>query len=250
MQGAAVVLIVLADRQGVTPYGLGMRSTAWRLTSFVLVFKRKVSRAVTRARQPAGEEVDPQVWIPFPFKAALTVHFYLISPGRKRKFPVGSGCEGKTIWSWFALGYAPLPSNPRWWLEGKQLGISRLTKAYIKHQRGESPNHFWFAFGMQARTDGRGYLSDKNWTLRCAGTGERLKGRSAFCSSLPYWRWHCHHTNTENSLSVAASIKNPASLASTSKEKMEGCWPNVPVFQRSLERRGKYSIRDEQPLIR
>lgn len=80
-------------------------------------FQKKGVMGSNSERQPAGEEVDPQVWIPFPFKAALTVHFYLISPGRKRKFPVGSGCEGKTIWSWLALGYAPLPSNPRLWSE-------------------------------------------------------------------------------------------------------------------------------------
>lgn len=80
-------------------------------------FQKKGVMGSNSERQPAGEEVDPQVWIPFPFKAALTVHFYLISPGRKRKFPVGSGCEGKTVWSWFALGYAPLPSNPRPWPE-------------------------------------------------------------------------------------------------------------------------------------
>lgn len=80
-------------------------------------FQKKGVMGSNSERQPAGEEVDPQVWIPFPFKAALTVHFYLISPGRKRKFPVGSGCEGKTIWSWFALGYTPLPSNPRLWPE-------------------------------------------------------------------------------------------------------------------------------------
>lgn len=39
--------------------------------------------------------------------------FYLISPGRKEKFPVGSGWEGRTIWSQFSLGSEPFPSNPK-----------------------------------------------------------------------------------------------------------------------------------------
>lgn len=122
-------------------------------------FQKKGVMGSNSERQPAGEEVDPQVWIPFPFKAALTVHFYLISPGRKRKFPVGSRCEGKTIWSWFALEYAPLPSNPRWWSEWKQLGINHLTKVSIKHRRGKSPNRpTWLTFGQkQDFTRGRGW---------------------------------------------------------------------------------------------
>ena len=57
-------------------------------------FQKKGVKGSNSERQPAGEQVDPQVWIPFPFKAALTTHLYLISPGRKRKFPVGSGREG------------------------------------------------------------------------------------------------------------------------------------------------------------
>lgn len=136
-------------RQSVTPYGLGMRSTAWWLTSFVLVFQKKGVMGSNSERQPAGEEVGQQVWIPFPFKASLTVHFYLISPGRKKKFPVGSGCEGNTIWSWFALGYAPLPSNPKLWSQR----INNLNLAYIKRRRGESPNHLQFGFGLNTELD-------------------------------------------------------------------------------------------------
>lgn len=129
--------------------------TVWWLISFAQVFKRKVSWTVIRRGSPAGEERDPQVWIPFPFKAALTIHLYLTSPGRKSKFPVGSGREGNTTGSGVALGHAPLPSNPRWWPEWKQLGMYYLTEASIQ-QQGGSPNHCWSGLGTQARTDQRG----------------------------------------------------------------------------------------------
>lgn len=135
-------------------------------------------------RQPSRGESDPQVWIPFPFKAALTIHFYLISPGRKRKFPVGSGREGNTTGSGVALGHAPRPSNPRWWPEWKQLGMYYLTEASIQ-QQGGSPNHCWFGFGMQAQRTNAANSRTKTG-LDCAGmTGERMPGSWAFCSCSP-----------------------------------------------------------------
>lgn len=113
---------------------------AWWLNKLYTGFQKKGVMDSNSERQPAGEEIDPQVWIPFPFKAALTVHFYLISPGRKRKFPVGSGCEGKTIWSWVALGYAPLPSNPRWWPEWTGEGDPQTTVDLALERRPKLSN--------------------------------------------------------------------------------------------------------------
>lgn len=57
-----------ADRQRVIPHGLGMRSTAWRLTSFVLVFKRKVSWAVIRRGSQQGRRQIPKCEFLFPSK--------------------------------------------------------------------------------------------------------------------------------------------------------------------------------------
>lgn len=51
---------------------------------FCIGFQKKGVMGSNSESQPAGEEADQQVWIPFPFKEALTVHFYLISPRRKK----------------------------------------------------------------------------------------------------------------------------------------------------------------------
>lgn len=127
-------------------------------------------------RQPAGEEADPHVWIPFLFKAALTVHFYLISPGRQRKVPVGSGCEGKTTWPWFALGSAPSLPSP-----GERVRSQASAWGVHKTQGRESPpDPFGSAFGTQAPPDGGAQLSKR--TFHSAGLTGR--GRRAVSSLL------------------------------------------------------------------
>lgn len=203
----AIVILILCRQTGCNSLWVRDEENCLMADKLCTGFQKKGVMGSNSERQPAGEEVDPQVWIPFPFKAALTVHFYLISPGRKRKFPVGSGCEGKTIWSWFALGYAPLPSNPRWWSEWKQLGINHLTKVPIKHRRGKSPNHCWFGLGTQAQTDLRGNFRTKAGLY----TGQAWKVAQLFAPGI------------QNSLSVLhLSIILPISIQFLKKR-----WRNV-----------------------
>lgn len=148
-----VILTSLADRQGITPYGLGLR----RLMADKLCtgFQKKGVMDSNSERQPSrGGERSTSV-NSFSLQSSPHRSFLPDFTWKKKKFPVGSGREGNTTGSWVALGHAPLPSNPRWWPEGKQLEMYYLTEASIQ-QEGGSPNHCWFGFGTQARMDQRG----------------------------------------------------------------------------------------------
>lgn len=153
---------------------------------------------------------------------------------------MGSGREGKTVWSWFALRYEALPPTPRWWLEGKQRGIS----VHMKSRQGKIPIPLVICLWKEGPNWWTG-LTYKTTTVQGPGSSWEIGQLLA-----PLLERTPPSDSTENSLSVGAPIENAASLPSTSKEKMEGCWANVPVFQRSLQERGKYPTSDEQPLIR
>jgi hypothetical protein len=52
-------------------------------------FQKKGVKGRNSERQPAGEEVDQQVWIPFPFKAALIFTWFHLEEKKSSQWAQG-----------------------------------------------------------------------------------------------------------------------------------------------------------------